>query len=268
MLYCSKCGRKLDHNEVFCPGCGNRISKPNSAQSGVDSNSNKNVNPPKPQQVDPNSVQYVYVNKKTGKITNNPHVKTKSEGCLQYFVIAFAAVALVIIMVSGSVFLTNYLSERSDLVDEDDWPEVPSQTEVSSWETASEASSEPVSSEIVSSEPVSSAPAIPDELTAKYMNEKIKGKWSTEVPYKSMSLPGVFEFDGKGKAKCIIKAFLFSKTFEGTYRIKDGGNCTLTLNGIKEYIDDDTMVGDLRFVNDNKMEFTVEETVWKLNRME
>ena len=100
------------------------------------------------------------------------------------------------------------------------------------------------------------------------MNEKIKGKWKTDVPYKNMSLPATFEFDGRGNVKCTIKAFLFSKKFEGTYKINDGGKCTLTLEGMKEYLEDDTMVGDLRFVTDDKMEFTVENTVWKLNRTE
>ncbi len=278
MIYCRKCGRKLDDKAQFCPGCGekvvNRTNAGNAAPvsgrspSREDTAKNKAQNP-QPQKADPNSVQYVYVNKKTGKITNNPHVKTGSEGCLQYFLIVFAAVALVIVMVAGSVFLSDYFSEKSAFIDEaDEMMDVSSQSKVSSQDISSEVSSEPVSSEALSSQEVSSEPEIPEELTAKYMNKKIKGKWSTDVPYKNMTLPGVFEFDGKGNAKCTIKAFLFSKKFEGSYKIKDGGKCTLTLDGLEEYFDNDTMVGNLKFITDDKIEFTVDNTVWILNRVE
>ena len=99
------------------------------------------------------------------------------------------------------------------------------------------------------------------------MQKKIKGKWKTDIPYKSMSLPGTFEFDGEGKCKCSVSAFLFSKKFNGTYTIKDGGECKLKLEGIDEYLGDNTMVGQLRFVTDDKIEFTVEDTVWKLTRV-
>ena len=281
MLYCSKCGRKLEEKDVFCPGCGNRTHKTssngNAAQPGGNTQADKKDNTTKTQQVDPSKVQYVYVNKKTGKITNNPHVKTKSEGCMQYVAIAFAAIALVFVMVSGTVLLSNYLSDDSGIVNQDDPWEFPSQ-EVSTAEPVSETSSEPVSSEIVSSESVSSEivssesvssePSVEEELTARYLNKKIKGKWKTDIPYKNMSLPGTFEFDGKGKVKCTIKAFLFSKKFDGSYTIKDGGRCSLTLDGLEEYFEDDTMVGDLKFVTDDKIEFTVDNTVWKLNRVE
>ena len=305
MLYCSKCGRKVEDNDAFCPGCGNRLSKKinasaTSATSAAHANSRpsgtakshagnaenvfpahaekkadatKMTNQQTSQQNDPNAVQYVYVSKKTGRITNNPHVKTKSEGCLQYAGIALAAVALVLLMVSGTVLLTTYFAGGSGISDEDnEWTaSVTAESglsDVSSEESAASVSSEPVSSEAVSSEPASSESSLPEELTAKYMNEKIKGKWKTDVPYKNMSLPATFEFDGRGNVKCTIKAFLFSKKFEGTYKINDGGKCTLTLEGMKEYLEDDTMVGDLRFVTDDKMEFTVENTVWKLNRTE
>ena len=191
--------------------------------------------------------------------------------------IAWGMIALVFVMVSGTVLLSNYLSDDTGIVNQDDPWEFPSQ-EVSTAEPVSETSSEPVSSEIVSSESVSSEivssesvssePSVEEELTARYLNKKIKGKWKTDIPYKNMSLPGTFEFDGKGKVKCTIKAFLFSKKFDGSYTIKDGGRCTLTLDGLEEYFEDDTMVGDLKFVTDDKIEFTVDNTVWKLNRVE
>ena len=170
-------------------------------------------------------------------------------------------------MVSGTVLLTNYLSDSPDDSD-DEIVTVSSQAEINSIEESSLVNSDPVSSEIVSSDPVSSESSVPEELTASVLNKKIKGKWRTDIPYKNMNLPGVFEFDGKGKAKCTIKAFLFSKKFTGTYVIKDGGRCTFKLEGLEEYFDDDTLVGDLRFVTDDQMEFTVDETVWKLKRTE
>lgn len=272
MRYCSKCGRKLEDNDLFCAGCGNRVNKKNNmsnnSNTSVKDEKVKNTQQPEIKHPDPNSVQYVYVNKKTGKIANNPHVKTKSEGCLQYAGIAFAAVALVILMVCGTVLLTNYLSDDYTIIDQEDEWNTSSSAQVSSTEDESEVSSGTVSSQTVSSETVSSEYSLPVELTAKYMNKKIKGKWKTDIPYKNMNLPGTFEFDGKGKVKCTIKAFLFSKKFEGTYTIKDGGKCTLTLEGLEEYFEDDTLNGDLRFVTDDKMEFTVEDTVWKLNRTE
>ena len=133
MRYCSKCGRKLSDDDAFCPGCGNRMNRKSHTNAPSHPTEKKTdqrkVTQPstdhhtdnhriKPEQADPNAVQYVYVNKKTGKITNNPNVKTKSEGCLQYVGIAFASVALVIVMVSGTVLLTNYLSDSP--VDSDD----------------------------------------------------------------------------------------------------------------------------------------------------
>jgi hypothetical protein len=271
MLYCSKCGRKLGVNDQFCPACGEKNSNNTERppQSAADRNAGSgNAAGPVQQEkqtADPNAIQYVYVNKKTGRITGNPRVKTKSEGCLQFVAIAFAAVAIVLFMVAGSVALTGYLSGGSRAVDDpDDSQEIDSVTEVSSLPASSETGSDYP----VSSEEVSSVPQIPEELTAQYMQKKIKGKWKTDVPYKAMSLPGTFEFDGSGRCKCSIKAFLFSKKFEGNYTIKDGGECRLTLDGMSEYTDDDTMVGDLRFVNDNTMEFTVEDTVWKLSRVD
>ncbi len=275
MTHCTKCGRALGDKDKFCPKCGEKVNRkagiaaekqsPGAAQS-----QNSTQRPAEPVVADPNSVQYVYVSKKTGRITRNPHVKTRSEGCFQFFGIALAAVALVILMVAGSVFLSGYLSEGMGVTESgEDYPSFTSaDTEISSWSRPEEVSSQPVSSETVSSAPVSSEPTIPEEQTAKYMQKKITGKWSTDIPYKNMKLPGTFEFDGKGKCKCTIRAFLFSKKFDGTYKIKDGGECSLTLNGLEEYFDDDTMVGTLKFVTDDQIEFTVSDTVWKLNRVE
>lgn len=281
MIHCTKCGRTLDDKDKFCPGCGEKVTgkhKESGAAKGQYSHQRQSAQygqtSPKSPDAAPNQVQYVYVNKKTGKITQNPGVKTSSEGCIQYVGVAFAAVALVIVMAACSVILSGYLSENSGIVSDEDRyygeaSEIENVPEVVSSEISSEpVSSEPVSSEPVSSEPVSSEPAISEELTAKYMQKKIKGKWRTDVPYKNMSLPGTFEFDGKGNCQCTIKAFLFSKKFEGDYTIKDGGECRLTLKGLEEYFDDDTMIGNLRFVTDDKMEFTVSDTVWKLNRVE
>lgn len=273
MIYCSKCGRKLEAKDKFCPGCGEMVNKTstggNHAAAGGSIPHQADVRRTEPQKPDGNSVQYVYVSKKTGKITHNPHVKTSSEGCLQYFGVALAAVALVIVMVAGSVVLAGYLSEKSGNSDRDKASDHYSESELSSAGVSSEVNQgQPVSSEAVSSQEVSSGPEIPEELTAPYLQNKIKGKWRTDVPYKTMTLPGTFEFDGKGKCKCNIKAFLFSKKFEGTYSIKDGGECRLTLDGMKEYLEDDTMVGQLKFITDDKIEFTVDNTVWKLNRVE
>ena len=289
MLYCEKCGRKLEENDRFCTGCGAKVNR--AAGQGVPPKQQQNV-PPRQQNVPPrqqnvpprqqnvppqqqtgdyNSVQYVYVNRKTGRITHNPHVKTGSEGCVSIFAVALGAVAVVIAMVAGTVILTGYYSAGSSRKDGYEAWEEYSEPEVSSWETSSDintgivVSSDPVSSEEVSSQ---TEPEVPEELLAKNMQKRIKGSWRTDVPYKSMNLPGTFEFDGKGKCKCIIKALLFSKKFEGHYTIQDGGKCMIFLDGLQEYSDNDTMEGQLRFINDNKMEFTVENTVWKLNRVE
>ena len=42
----------------------------------------------------------------------------------------------------------------------------------------------------------------------------------------------------------------------------------LILDGVEEYLEDDTMTGQLKFVTNDKIEFTVDNTVWKLNRVE
>ena len=221
---------------------------------------------------DSNAVQYVYVDKKTGRITQDPRVTTRSEGCFQFFGIALAAVAVVILMVVGALAISGAFDKKSGRSGDYEMWEVFSEDEVSSVAAVSseDLSDEPDSSDPVSSEAeeVSSEPAVPEDLLAKNLQKRIKGQWRTEVPYKSMNLPGTFEFDGKSKCKCTIKAFLFSKKFEGEYKIKDGGECELYLEGLDEYSENDMMTGQLKFINDNKIEFTVGDTVWKLNRVE
>ena len=53
----------------------------------------------------------------------------------------------------------------------------------------------------------------------------------------------------------------------GTYTVKDGGRCAITLNGLDEYVSDgNTLEGDIEIVKDDKINFTVGDVVWELNR--
>ena len=174
-----------------------------------------------------NAVRYVYVDKKTGKIMGSPHSTKGADGCLSFLGIAIAAVVIVMVMVVGSMLIAGNVLGRSGSSDDDDWLYVfQSESEPVSEDTASETrrtepvSSDEASSQVTSSEPVSSVQKIPDELLAKNLQKKIKGKWRTDVPYKNMNLPGTFEFDGKGKCKFTVSAFLFSKKFDGRYTIR------------------------------------------------
>ena len=285
MINCSKCGRQLGVNDRFCPDCGERVvlpanegsSRPNGgpsqkrqSQPAGGTNAQRQSQPAGGTNAGQSSVRYVYVDKKTGKITDSPNSKKGADGCLSFLGVALVAVAVVIAMVAGAVLISSQFSGRSGFSSEDEWSFTEESDQmISSQEVSSSVSSvEPVSSEVVSSEPVSSEETIPEELLAVNLQKKIKGKWRTDVPYKNMTLPGTFEFDGKAKCKFTITAFLFSKKFSGTYQIRDGGECELTLDGIDEYLDDDTMTGDLSFITDDKIEFTVGDTVWKLNRVE
>lgn len=233
-----------------------------------------------------NTVKYVYVDQTTGRITKKPGVKSGSELFMQWMTIAFIAIGLVIVMIAGSMFISGYVVQNvfsgnvdakaaeefflsSDAASEElpvvsDTPSDNPSIDVASEEDPPEISSE-ISSDVSSAAPSSVAP----EMRADVMQKKIKGTWSTQIPYKAMSLPATFVFDGSGKCSCVLKAMFISKKFDGTYTIRDGGKCSITLLGLEDYVSDgNTMVGDLEFVSDNQMNFTVGDTIWILNRVE
>ena len=222
------------------------------------------------------NVRYVYVDPQTGKIATPPHGKSRSESFMQWMTIAFIAIGLVIVMVAGSMFISGYMvksvfadnvvsAPMDDFLTSEDEQTVSSQEEdvVSSEDEIEVDSEADVSSELV----VSSEPAVPENLRASYIQSHLKGKWTTSIPYKSMSLPATFVFDGKGKCSCEMKALFITKKFDGTYTVKDGGRCAITLNGLEEYVSDgNTMEGKIEIVRDNKINFTVGNVVWELNK--
>ena len=300
-MYCNQCGAKIDSKDKFCPGCGRPV-QPSAAggnsQSGqapyVNQGSqarqapyaNQGPRPTAPSAnaerqnrpssgMSPENVRYVQVDPKTGKIASLPHGKSRSESFMQWMTIAFIAIGLVIVMVAGSMFISGYMV-KSVFADNvvsrpmDDFVTTEEETAVSSEQ-------EPVSSEeeIVSETPVSSdydvssqeESAVPEKLRASYIQSRLKGKWTTSIPYKSMSLPATFVFDGKGKCSCEMKALFITKKFDGTYTVKDGGQCAITLNGLEEYVSDgNTLEGDIEIVRDDKIHFTVGNVVWELNK--
>ena len=235
-----------------------------------------------PSGMNPENVRYVQVDPKTGKIASPPHGKSRSESFMQWMTIAFIAIGLVIVMVAGSMFISGYMVKSvfadnvvsrpmDDFVTSKEEPSVSTAEEspVSSEEEDEIVSETPVSSEdATSSDSVTSKESeVPEKLRAKYIQSHLKGKWTTSIPYKSMSLPATFVFDGKGKCSCEMKALFITKKFDGTYTVKDGGQCTVTLNGLEEYVSDgNTMEGKIEIVRDNKINFTVGNVVWELNK--
>lgn len=269
-MYCYKCKHKISDGDKFCQNCGTKIVKPKRFNSVKKS---ENMSNPLPKQKLPNktvqadkqanaeaSVKYIYVDKKTGKVTKNPTAKSSSESVAQWMTIVFIIFAVIIVMIAGSMFISGYMV-KSILSDN---------VEISSdmndeLSNSYNSQSEPVSS----NDETSNISSVPPELLAENIQSKIKGTWSTDIPYKSMTIPATFVFDGNEKCSCSLKALFISKTFEGSYSVSDGGRCYITLNGLEEYAGGkNTMVGNVEFTSDDSMTFTVDSTVWQLNRVQ
>lgn len=286
-MYCSNCGCPISEKDKFCSSCGVKAAaaakaeknEQNNAQSTRPSAAPTASMPPKAQAAGENkpkqysgkavkAVKRVYYDKE-GRQVKNPNIKTNSEAAMQGLMIACIAVAVIIVTIAGSMFISGNLvgdtfSDKalspsvSDTVSEKNADVPPSDDEEKS------ASSDDVNAVGVSSEEVS---LIPDELLAVNMKRRIVGTWETELPYKSMSMPATFIFDDDGKCTCTIKALFISQKFEGTYKVEDGGKCSITLNGIEEYMNGaGTITGNARFISDNELEFTSDGTVWSLKR--
>lgn len=288
-MYCSKCGCPISKSDKFCANCGAPISdsikaaagqkniavKPQSAQKAM-----KPTEAVKPAEaIKPaesqcggkavKAVRHIYYDK-DGNQVKNPNVETKSEAAMQGIMVACIAIAVIIVTIAGSMFISGNLSGGNY----SDKAFSPSNTEVTSGENAENTlpsdnaanseSSDTASTADVSSDTVSS---IPDELLAVNMKPRLLGEWETNLPYKSMSMPATFKFDENGDCTCTIRALFISQKFKGTYEIEDGGKCLITLSGIEEYMNgNNTMSGDARFVSDDELEFTSNGTVWNLKR--
>ena len=312
-MYCNQCGGKVDSKDKFCPNCGRPVMPP-SAGGHPQASANQPPQPPKGAYANqasqptaqtagspkrnaarssgvsaPNettgNVRYVYVDPQTGKIASPPHGKSRSESFMQWMTIAFIAIGLVIVMVAGSMFISEYMVKS---VFSDNVVSGPIEDFVTSWEGQQSVSSQeeltvssdeddeadeeeiPSSDIAVSSEAVvvsSQESTVPEKLRAEYIQSHLKGKWTTDIPYKSMSLPATFVFDGKGKCSCEMKALFITKKFDGTYTVKDGGQCAITLNGLEDYVaDGNTMEGQIEIVKEDKINFTVGDIVWELNK--
>ena len=307
MMFCNQCGEKIGSKDKFCPHCGRPVVPSPAGGGPQAPHANQTNQAPYAGQVphtarqniphagasapsqETNSVRYVYVDPQTGKIAPRPHGKTRSESFMQWMTIAFIAIGLVIVMVAGSMFISGYMvksvfadnvvsrpmddfvtSEEdktvSSTVSSEEETETDSETPVSSRETATSSHTD-ASSDTKESKVSSEDPAVPEKLRAKYIQSHLKGKWTTSIPYKSMSLPATFVFDGKGKCSCEMKALFITKKFDGTYTVKDGGQCAITLIGLEDYVSDgDTLEGNVEIVRDDKINFTVGDVVWELNK--
>jgi ribosomal protein L40E len=269
-MYCRKCGNKLADDDQFCQKCGEEIlrerrfnpvkksDKPNDPPSQQPSEPKKSVHSEKSPEKGDASVKYVLVDEKTGKITKNPPVKSRTESVAQWMTVAFIAVAVIIVMIAGSMFISGYMANN---VFKDKFSV---NSDTSSTSGANDGNSEAVSSEYIWTE-VSSTPP---ELLAENLQSRIKGTWTTDLPYKSMTIPATLTFDGSGKCSCNLKALFISKSFDGNYTINDGGGCSVTLNGIGEYVEgSDTLTGSISFSSDDNMTFKSDNTVWQLVRV-
>lgn len=296
-MYCYNCGKEIAEDDKFCKHCGVILVRPArfnakakqtaaptastepaastaprqpaegrtepaanasaSAQTGskpqevrtlvsVPGRQGSEAQPPQ------SSVKYVYVDKKTGKITEDPAAKTRTESVMQWMTIVFIALTVVIVMTAGAMFISGQMVKT-----------------VFSGTVDTSAEVLPVSSETQTDVASKSEPSVPQELLAENLQLRLKGTWSTGIPYKSMSIPATLWFDGNGNCSCILKAMFITKSFDGTYRVQDGGKCSITLPGIEEYTaGGNTMTGNLAFVSDDTMTFTTGSNVWNLKRVE
>lgn len=271
-MYCYKCGHEISDGDKFCQNCGAKTVRPKRFNA-VKKAKKQSSTPPKQEKSMLNndvqaekkentkaSVRYVYIDKKTGKITKNPAAKSSRESLAQWMTILFIVFAVIIVMIAGAMFISGYMVKNvfsgnveinSDMNDE--------------FSNVDDTVSESISSNGESSE----ASSIPPDLLAENIQSKIKGTWNTDIPYKSMTIPATFVFDGNGKCSCNLKALFISKKFEGNYSVSDGGSCSITLDGLEDYVGgNNTMVGNVEFNSDDQMTFTVENTVWKLSRVQ
>lgn len=280
MKYCNHCGYEASEEDIFCHKCGNKLSEQKTPSQPQGNRAQASQSPPNaarpaapqtPPPQEPNHVRYVQVNTRTGRITDtaaDAKRRSRSDAVMKGMTIAFAAIAVVIVMVAGSMFISGQLAKNRASDSGDDMRSfIPVSSEpiaeVSSVESQETEEPDPVSSE---EETVSS---VPDDLKADVLRSKIKGKWTTKLPYKGMSLPVTFTFDDAGGCSCSIKALFITKKFDGHYTVNDGGACTITLDGLEEYMSSgNTLAGQVEFVADDELHFTYGNEMLKLNRTE
>ncbi len=269
MKYCNNCGHEAPDEDIFCHQCGRRLSakppvshaQPPQGQPSAPQNPSHG-NPP-----EQNQVRYVQVDTRTGRVTDmaaDVKRRTRSEAVVKGMLIMFVAITVVIVMVAGSMFIAGHVKQKPSTDADDKYSEISfpgGRADDGSSEAAASETPEPVSSE--------EEDDVPPELKADYLKSKIKGKWTTKLPYKTMTLPVTFTFDDQGHCSCVIKALFITKQFDGVYTVEDGGRCTLQLEGLEEYMSGgDSITGQAEFVSDNELHFTVGNDVWILNKSE
>ena len=261
--YCRNCGHEITDDDKFCHNCGKRIDKSERfTDAGIQAerNSAARTTAGKPGAASSNrsenSVKYVQVDTRTGKIVKNSNAKSSSDSMMQGLTIAFVAIAVVIVMAAGSMFISGHMKEN-----------ITAGSDAESDSAVDVSSAEPTQDNSISSE--EEVNTVPTELQADYLKSRIKGKWSANLPYKSMSLPVTFTFDDAGNCSCVIKALFITKQFDGNYTINDGGQCTVTLSGLDEYMSEgNSIAGSMQFISDDEVNFTVGNNKLILNRME
>ncbi len=215
------------------------------------------------------AVKHVYYDK-DGKPMKNPNNKSNTEALMQSMTVVFIAIALIIVTIAGSMFISGNLFEDT-FSDKAFAPSVSSTVSEDNTITSSEQPSDPTVSANANASEVSSdeVSSIPEELLAVNFRQKIVGEWKTELPYKNLSMPATFNFDAEGKCTCVIKALFISQKFDGSYTVEDGGRCSITLSGIEEYMNgSNTILGNVKFISDNELKFTADDgTVWNLKRV-
>lgn len=271
MKYCPKCGYQSTDENVFCHRCGGRLTAQPPQQTGGGAASQGAPSqagayyppPPRENAAAPNTVRYVQIDTTTGKLADVSQSRKKrgSGAFVQGMIIALTAIAVVILMVAGSLFLSGQLSERAETGEDAFISSLPPVSSQTLPDTSSDVSSE---APLVSSKEENT---VPQELRAETLRGKLKGSWTTKLPYKTMQLPVTFTFDDKGKCSCVIKALFVTKQFDGTYTMKDGGDCSITLVGMDEYMKEgDTLAGKVNFVSDNQFTFTFGNEMLTLDR--
>lgn len=289
-IFCSNCGHRLELNDAFCPNCGMKRRdsvEPNTSQQNVIYQQNYTQSKiEEPYDIDNDYVEFTNT---TSKI--NPNIKTRTEIVIQGLTIGCIVISAVLAMLALAMVISENVVKGvfSDGIDvyysegvssQSFFAEVDTSSDEVEWTGSTTAADNEnvsvyttVTTKLPSRETTSSTTkrvtttTIAKEMQASYLKQKIAGKWTTNLPYKTMKVPAVFTFDSNGKCSCVIKALFITKKFDGSYTVIDGGACSITLIGLEDYVGGtNTMSGNIKFLSDNKVNFVSGDTTWELVR--
>lgn len=248
MLFCYKCGKKLSESDKYCLKCGARVFNPEEIEillSKTDEITAKQDNTASED-----------VKEKTAAALPKKK-KSKAEAFMQFMTILFAVFALIIVTVVGSMLISSHL-EKNELGagSEDVNTASMEDSATSKTSSVSSRSTKATKTTVTTKQTQKNGLIVYDKAE---MKKKILGTWTTEIEYKSMTVPGTIKFSSGGKCSLSVSALFISKKFEGTYTVGDNGRCVMNLPGLDEFIENkNTISGKASFYNDNKVKFVTD----------